>query len=174
MSSTVERRIRERQKKHHKLRLRRNLYGAGASLIAAAGTFAAGGTGQADAQSQHDAKANAVVSAAFHEQGKRFADGASGPSSFDCSGFTRFVYQRAHVNLPRTSQAQYRTGSAVSRSNIRPGDLVFFSTAGGGPTHVGIAIGNGNAISATSHGVRQHSISGSYWGSHYVGARREF
>jgi cell wall-associated NlpC family hydrolase len=62
--------------------------------------------------------------------------------------------------------------SAVSRSAVRAGDLVFFNTSGGGASHVGIAISSGSAISATTHGVMVHTISGSYWGSHYVGARR--
>jgi peptidoglycan DL-endopeptidase CwlO len=60
----------------------------------------------------------------------------------------------------------------VNRSAIQAGDLVFFNTDGGGASHVGIATSNSTVISATTHGVMEHSISGTYWGSHYIGARR--
>jgi cell wall-associated NlpC family hydrolase len=55
---------------------------------------------------------------------------------------------------------------------VQAGDLVFFNANGPGASHVGIATSNSTAISATTHGVMEHSISDSYWGSHYVGARR--
>ena len=63
-------------------------------------------------------------------------------------------------------------GVPVSRANIQAGDLVFFNANGPGASHVGIATSNSTAISATSHGVMEHQIGGSYWGNHYIGARR--
>jgi peptidoglycan DL-endopeptidase CwlO len=79
----------------------------------------------------------------------------------------------AGVSLPRTSYSQFGVGTAVDRSSIQAGDLVFFDTDGTGASHVGIATSNSTAISATaSSGVREHSISGPYWGERYVGARR--
>ena len=76
------------------------------------------------------------------------------------------------MSLPHQSQAQFRLGRSVSRSNVRAGDLVFFATNGPGASHVGIATSASTAISATTHGVREHAIADSYWGSHYLGARR--
>jgi cell wall-associated NlpC family hydrolase len=152
---------------------RRALYGLGASLAAVGATFAATGTDNTASAHTSSGYQQAVVNGVKGQQGKPFEEGANGPSAFDCSSLAQYVYKRAGINLPRTSQAQYHTGQAVSRTSIRPGDLVFFSTDGGGPTHVGIAVSSTKVVSATTHGVREHSISGSYWGSHYVGARRE-
>ena len=74
--------------------------------------------------------------------------------------------------LPHNSQGQAAMGRPVDRDDIRPGDLVFFSTAGPGASHVGIATGATTAVSATNGGVMEHSTDDAYWGGHYVGARR--
>jgi peptidoglycan hydrolase-like protein with peptidoglycan-binding domain len=113
-----------------------------------------------------------AVAAIQTQIGKPYETAGVGPNGFDCSGLTQWAFRQAGISLPRTSWAQFGMGSPVSRANIQAGDLVFFNTAGGGASHVGIATSNGTVISATSHGVMQHSISDSYWGSHYVGARR--
>jgi cell wall-associated NlpC family hydrolase len=63
-------------------------------------------------------------------------------------------------------------GSAVARSDIRRGDLVFFDSAGTGASHVALATSSTTAVSATDHGVMTHPIFDAYWGGHYVGARR--
>ena len=63
-------------------------------------------------------------------------------------------------------------GRSVDRDDIRAGDLVFFSTAGSGASHVGIATGPHTIVSATNGGVMKHSLSDPYWGGHYVNARR--
>jgi peptidoglycan DL-endopeptidase CwlO len=76
------------------------------------------------------------------------------------------------LELPRSSFAQYALGTAVEPGGVQAGDLVFFDTAGPGASDVGIASSPTTAISATTHGVREHPIGGSYWGAHYVGARR--
>jgi cell wall-associated NlpC family hydrolase len=83
-----------------------------------------------------------------------------------------WAFGQAGISLPRTSFAQYGTGTAVPSSGIQAGDLVFFDTAGSGASDVGIATGPDTAVSATTHGVMTHTIHGTYWGSHYVGARR--
>jgi cell wall-associated NlpC family hydrolase len=80
--------------------------------------------------------------------------------------------RQAGITIPRTSFAQYGTGTPVTKSNIQAGDLVFFDTAGPGASDVGIATGPTTAVSATTHGVMSHAIFDSYWGSHFVGARR--
>ena len=110
--------------------------------------------------------------AARAQIGAPYAYGGSAPGGFDCSGLVVYAFKQAGVSLPRTSFAQFGSGTAVDRANIQAGDLVFFNANGPGASHVGIATSNSTVISATTHGVREHAISDSYWGSHYVGARR--
>lgn len=98
----------------------------------------------------------------------RYVFGANGPRSFDCSGYTSYVYRRFHVRLPRSSYAQMRQGRRVT-GRLQPGDLVFWE--GGG--HVGIYTGNRQFISATVHrGIWNYSMSS--WGrwQPYTTARR--
>ena len=113
-----------------------------------------------------------VVRTAIAQIGDGYAWGGSGPDAFDCSGLTAFAYARAGVALPHTSLGQAARGRPVERGDIRPGDLVFFSTAGPGASHVGIATGSRTVVSATNGGVLEHPIDDAYWGGHYVGARR--
>jgi cell wall-associated NlpC family hydrolase len=113
-----------------------------------------------------------VVAAARERIGSGYAMGATGPRAYDCSGLTMAAFASAGIALPHSSFAQYGMGRTVERDAIRAGDLVFFSTAGPGASHVGVATGKGTAISATSSGVMEHSTSDAYWGGAYVGARR--
>jgi len=113
-----------------------------------------------------------AVAAARSVLGVPYASAGTTPAGFDCSGLTRWAFKQAGISLPRTSYQQYGVGTAIDRSQIAPGDLVFFSTNGGGASHVGIATSPTTVISATTGGVREHAIGDSYWGSHYVGARR--
>ena len=117
-------------------------------------------------------RALTAVRAVRSRIGSSYAFGASGPRAFDCSGLTAWAMRRAGVSLPHSSFAQAGTGVRVARGHIRAGDLVFFSTAGPGASHVGIATGRDTVVSATSHGVMTHSISDAYWGGAYDGARR--
>ncbi|WP_282940160.1 NlpC/P60 family protein [Paenibacillus sp. RC67] len=96
--------------------------------------------------------------------------GGSTPNGFDCSGFVRYVFSQTRgIDLPRTSTAMYySTGMSVASPS--PGDLVFFSKSG--ISHVGIYLGNGQFISATtSRGVQVDSIYSSYWQARYIGAK---
>jgi cell wall-associated NlpC family hydrolase len=104
--------------------------------------------------------------------GQPYAYGGTAPGGFDCSGLMVYAFRQAGITLPRTSYAQFGVGVAVSRANVQAGDLVFFNASGPGASHVGIATSNATAISATTHGVMEHTISGPYWGAHYIGARR--
>lgn len=113
-----------------------------------------------------------AVRAARSRIGSPYQWGGNGPSSFDCSGLTRWAMRRADIKLPRTSQQQQNAGYAIADSDIKPGDMVFFDTAGPGASHVGIAVSSTAAISATSSGVRRHAIKTGYWGSHFIDARR--
>jgi len=85
--------------------------------------------------------------------GTRYVWGATGPSKFDCSGFTQWVYRDAGINIPRVSRDQAKVGQYVSFNNLRKGDMIFFDTKKhrqGIVTHVGIYLGNGNFIHASS------------------------
>jgi len=127
----------------------------------------------AAARTTYSAPTNAprseVVKIALSKLGSPYKWAASGPNSFDCSGFTMWCYAQVGVRLPHSSRSQYGVGQRVSRADLAPGDLVFF-----GRTrihHVGIYIGGGNYVHAPQTGdvVKVSSLSGR---SDYVGAAR--
>ena len=114
-----------------------------------------------------------IVTVAKKQVGDRYSAGASGPSAFDCSGLTRYVYKVATgKELPHQSRAQYAKVKRIKRSQAKPGDLVFFF--GGGAHHVGVYIGNGRMVDAAGYGkgVRVSPISGSWWSRTYSGMGR--
>ena len=114
-----------------------------------------------------------VVANSMQYLGVPYVFGGTTPNGFDCSGYVRYVFANAGIYLPRTADAQYECGYAVSTAELVPGDLVFFSTYEAGPSHVGIYLGDGNFINAaSSSGVSIASLYSSYWGSCYIGARR--
>jgi cell wall-associated NlpC family hydrolase len=117
-------------------------------------------------------KDRTIVRTAIAEIGSPYEYAATGPHAFDCSGLTTYAFARAGIHLPRTSFAQYHVGHRVSVHHLRPGDLVFFDTAGPGASHVGIAISRTVAISATNHGVMRTSLTHGYWKHYLIGARR--
>jgi cell wall-associated NlpC family hydrolase len=133
---------------------------------------ALGISGAAAPGAQPGAGAGAAVAAARSKVGIPYALGGVGPSAFDCSGLTRWAMGQAGIALPRTSFQQIGVGTPIVRAAIQAGDLVFFNADGPGASHVGIATSASTVISATTHGVREHAISDTYWGSHYFGARR--
>lgn len=114
----------------------------------------------------------AAVAAANEQIGVPYRSAGTTPSGFDCSGLMVYIYKQAGISLPRTSFDQYKEGTSVAQAEIQAGDLVFFSTAGSGASHVGIATGATTVISATTRGVMEHQLNDSYWGANYVGARR--
>jgi cell wall-associated NlpC family hydrolase len=90
-----------------------------------------------------------VMQTAYSLIGRPYHYGAGGPGSFDCSGFTSFVWRAAGVSLPHSSRAQYAATRRVGRDQLQPGDLVFF----GHPIHhVGIYVGGGNMVDASTYG----------------------
>lgn len=101
--------------------------------------------------------------------------GSSVSSGFDCSGFMQHIFRKTmQINLPRTSAEQAKMGVAVSRSELQPGDMVFFSTSRGRISHVGLYIGNNRFIHAprTGKSIEITSLGNKYWNSKYVTARR--
>ncbi len=93
--------------------------------------------------------AKAALQTAYSLIGRPYRYGAGGPGSFDCSGFTSYVWRAAGVSLPHSSRAQYAATKRVSREDLQPGDLVFF----GRPIHhVGMYVGNGNMINSPQTG----------------------
>jgi cell wall-associated NlpC family hydrolase len=122
---------------------------------------------------QSSPTAAGIIATAKKYIGVPYLWGGSTPSGFDCSGFVQFVFKAHGISLPRVSRDQYTAGYAVSKSNLKPGDLVFFNTSGSGVSHLGIYLGNDQFIHAsTSKGVTVSQLSGAYWASRYVGARR--
>lgn len=117
---------------------------------------------------------NELVSTAKQYLGTPYKWGGTTTSGFDCSGYIQFVFAKNGVSLPRTTGQMYNVGTAVSKSNLQVGDLVFFNTSGKGVSHAGIYIGSNNFIHAsTSKGVMVSSINDPYyWGSKYIGAKR--
>ncbi|MET9291195.1 NlpC/P60 family protein [Streptomyces sp. NPDC003077] len=116
-----------------------------------AGTFAGAPSGS------YSGRAGQAISFARAQVGKPYVWGATGPSSYDCSGLTQAAWRAAGVSLPRTTWDQVKVGQRVSTSALAPGDLVFFF---GDISHVGMYIGGGQMIHAPKPGasVRVESI----------------
>lgn len=121
-----------------------------------------------------DRSSNSLIGTAMACRGTHYVRGGTSRSGFDCSGFTRYVYAKYGVSLPHSSAAQAGKGTSVDKSDLKPGDLVFFQTYNRGISHVGIYIGNGSFVHAASRGrgVRVDSLSSSYYSARYRGARR--
>ena len=120
-----------------------------------------------------------LIAAAKRHIGARYHTGSSGPSAFDCSGFTSYVFKRLGITLKRSSQEQHQQGTAIdSTKDLQPGDLVFFGRRGKHVNHVGIVVdvesdGTFQFIHAsTSRGVRIDESTDDYWQPRFVGARR--
>ena len=119
--------------------------------------------------------ARAVVTRALDYLGTPYRRGGATPGGgFDCSGLTQYVFQQEGITIPRTVLEQFGIGKKVDPDHVRAGDLLFFSTSGRGASHVGIALGDGSFVHApTSRGtVRIEALSGRYWATRLLGARR--
>ena len=95
-------------------------------------------------------RAAAAIQFALSQRGKPYVSGGTGPNSYDCSGLTQAAYRAAGITIGRTTWDQVKDGTAVSESDLRPGDLVFFYS---GISHVGIYLGNGNVVHAPHTGA---------------------
>jgi len=117
----------------------------------------------------------AIVDTAMAYLGVGYVYGGTSPSGFDCSGFVYYVYGLHGYSLNRTAASQLSNGAVVEKDSLQPGDLVFFSNgAGGSIGHVGLYVGNGQFIHASSGGgsVIITDLSSDYYTTYYYGARR--
>ena len=114
-----------------------------------------------------------IVDTAKQYLGVPYVWGGSSPSGFDCSGLVQYVFKAHGISLPRTTKEQWTVGTAIPKSQLKVGDLVFFAnTYTSGISHVGIYVGNNQFIHASSSkGVIISSLSNTYWAAHYHGCR---
>lgn len=118
-------------------------------------------------------KGKDIVKTAAKFKGVPYKFGGTTPKGFDCSGYVQYVFKKQNAELPRSADVQVQKGIFVLQKNLKPGDLVFFSTYEPGASHVGIYAGGGKFWSAsTSKGVVLSSMQDSYWKTRYYGARR--
>ena len=117
-----------------------------------------------------------IAQYALQYVGSPYVYGGSSPSGFDCSGFTTYVMKHFGYSVNRTASGQMDNGTAVDRSQLQPGDLVFFNSGNSSKraTHVGIYTGNGQFVHASTSttGVIVSDLNSSYYSRTYVGARR--
>jgi cell wall-associated NlpC family hydrolase len=122
-------------------------------------TIGAGGTTTATNNVPVSGAAGQAVAYAYAKLGDPYVYGATGPSSFDCSGLVQAAWASAGVSIPRTTYAQVAALPAVSTSNLQPGDLLFFD----GDGHVGIYVGGGYLIDAPQTGSNVEKVALSGW-----------
>jgi len=152
--AVIEERRRQEQLRRRALRRRLAAERAARATAAARAGAWAGAAGSAGAPSGAAARA---VAFARSQLGKPYVWGASGPSSYDCSGLVMAAYRRAGVWLPRVSRAQWHAGPRVGLGSLAPGDLVFFAHNTGDPGsihHVGMYVGGGAMVEAPYSGAR--------------------
>ncbi|MBW7474175.1 C40 family peptidase [Paenibacillus oenotherae] len=122
-------------------------------------------------------KADRVIATGKQYLGVRYLFGAQAgrTSAFDCSSFTQYVFKRNGITIPRSSKAQAKVGVRVSKSQLKPGDLIFSDTNRDGViNHVGIYMGNDRTLHTyrVGIGVTISKFSGSTWDKTFVTARR--
>jgi cell wall-associated NlpC family hydrolase len=127
----------------------------------------------ASTSSIRSAEIHQVIAKSESYIGTKYVLGGTSYRGIDCSGLTLDAYKAAGINLPRTSTSQYKVGTYIPAGRLIPGDLVFFSfNSRHTVTHVGIYLGNGKFINATSHNGVTISRFSPYWSNAYVGAKR--
>lgn len=117
----------------------------------------------------------AAVKAALNEVGTPYRYGGDRPGGFDCSGLIEYAFSRAGVALPRTAASQRRDGTRIAFSKARAGDLLFYRfRSGGSDLHVGLYLGHGRMVHASSGAdrVQVTDIEKSYWWHHFLAAVR--
>jgi cell wall-associated NlpC family hydrolase len=135
------------------------------------------GSSGGSSNTSNASKADKIISLAKNLTSKvTYNYGTRNPSKyiFDCSSFTEYVFEQNGVSLPWGTKTQKNVGKAVSKSNLKKGDLVFFSTSGSTIDHVGIYIGSGQFIHNTpsKNGISINNLNSGYWSREYESARR--
>jgi len=138
-------------------------------------TSSASSRGQEEPRTLATVNSDNVVQVAQGYLGNKYVSGGTTPAGFDCSGFTQYVYAQCGKSISRTSYTQANEGTAVSKSDLQPGDLLLFHYNGSSSIgHVGIYVGNGQFIHAANakRGVVYDTINSGYYATNYAGARR--
>ncbi len=133
-----------------------------------------------ESEAVYTVKGQDIIASAMKYLGKPYRRSARGPHAFDCSGFTSLVYRTKNISLLRSSRQQFTQGTAVDRDELKPGDLVFFSSSRSRKRvgHVGIVTeatkgGNFKFVHAARSGIKVDNLSSSpYYKKRYMGARR--
>lgn len=129
----------------------------------------------------NDELAGQIIEYAEQHLGRPYRSGAKGPSAFDCSGFTSYIFKNYGISLSPSSRTQYTQGTKIDKDEIRPGDLLFFGGRAGGKTvgHVALAVDvddNGRVKfihAASKKGIRYDTYpDGGYYSKRFLGARR--
>ena len=134
-----------------------------------------GSGSSASTSTSGSASGNKIVETAKKYLGVPYVYGGTSPSGFDCSGFVYYVLKIHGITVPRTCATMYNYGTQISKSDLQPGDLVFFQgTSAAGISHVGIYVGNGQFIHSPHRGkvVSFSDLSSGYYANHYYGATR--
>jgi cell wall-associated NlpC family hydrolase len=118
--------------------------------------------------------ASRAADVALTMTGRPYRHGGSTPAGFDCSGLVHYSYARVGVQLSRDTRGLREQTGEIARTELRPGDLVFFDQDGKKFSHVGIYLGEGRFVHAPSSGgkVRTDDLQSDYWTRHFVEARR--
>lgn len=120
-------------------------------------------------------RGTAVAEWARRSLGTAYRFGGRSPQTgFDCSGLAWWAHRQAGLDIPASAETQFAAGRRVARGDLRPGDLVFFTTERRGPSHVGVALGGDRFIHAPKKGraVSVDTLSERYWKGRFLGARR--
>ena len=157
---------------------------AGQCQLVPAGKAAPAGAPHGDAAllselTEADAPATATKGGDIEKTAEEFLGtpyrfGGEGPKGIDCSSFVQQVFREHQIDLPRTAREQSGVGSDVAQGDLKKGDLIFFHTYASYPSHVGIYLGDGKMIHASSAKgeVTVSDINSDYYRSHFMGAKR--
>lgn len=149
------------------------LNGAGSS--SSGNTGSTGNSGSSTGTAAPSASGAAIVAKTKQYLGVPYVWGGASPSGFDCSGLVYYVLNSVGISVPRSLAQQQKLGTYVAKSDLQPGDIVYFqNTYASGISHVGIYVGDGKFIHAPHSGsvVSYADLNSSYYVSHYYGARR--
>lgn len=113
-----------------------------------------------------------LIGTALSLKGTPYVYGGSTPKGFDCSGFTSYCYKAIGIDIPHSSLDQSKQGTQLTKEQLIPGAIVYFNTTGKGVSHVGIYLGNGEFVHASSGGkqVMVSNLNEGYYKERYLGA----